>query len=115
MSVTFYMDEHVHRAITVGLRLRGVDVLTVQENGRRNTPDAVLLSRATELERVMFAQDEDLLAEAKHRQDEGIPFAGLIYAHQLRVSIGACVRDLELIAKAADPQDLANRVEYLPL
>jgi uncharacterized protein with PIN domain len=115
MSVTFYMDEHVHRAITVGLRLRGVDVLTVQENGRRNTSDDVLLDRATELGRVMFSQDEDLLAEAKRRQDESAPFAGVIYAHQLRVTIGTCVRDLELIAKAADPQDLANRVEYLPL
>jgi len=115
MSVALYMDEHVHRAITVGLRLRGVDVLTAQENGRRNTPDAVLLDRAAELGRVMFSQDEDLLAEAKHRQDEGIRFAGVIYAHQLRVTIGTCVRDLELIARVADPQDLANRVEYLPV
>ena len=53
MSVALYMDEHVHRAITVGLRLR--------------------------------------------------------------VTIGVCVRDLELIARAAGPQDLANRVEFLPL
>jgi len=35
--------------------------------------------------------------------------------HQLCVTIGACVRDLEVIAKAANPEDLANRVEYLPL
>jgi predicted nuclease of predicted toxin-antitoxin system len=115
MSVALYVDEHVHRAITAGLRLRDVDVLTAQENGRRNTPDAILLDRATELQRVMFSQDEDLLAEAKRRQTEGVPFAGVIYAHQLRVTIGVCVRDLELIAKAADPEDLANRVEYLPL
>lgn len=33
MSVAFYMDEHVPRAISVGLRLRGVDVLTAQEDG----------------------------------------------------------------------------------
>ena len=32
MSVALYMDEHVHRAITVGLRLRGVEVLTAQED-----------------------------------------------------------------------------------
>jgi hypothetical protein len=109
------MDEHVHRAITVGLRLRGVDVLTVQEDHHRNTPDAVLLDRATELGRVLFSQDEDLLAEAQRRQTAGVPFTGVIYAHQLRVTIGDCVRDLELIAKAADPEDLVNRVEFLPL
>ena len=115
MSVALYMDEHVHRAITVGLRLRGVDVLTAQDDGRRNTPDDVLLDRATELGRIMFSQDDDLLAEAKRRQVKGRPFSGVIYAHQLRTTIGVCVRDLELIARAAEPQDLANRVEFLPL
>jgi hypothetical protein len=55
------------------------------------------------------------LAEAKRRQTKGIPFSGVIYAHQLRVTIGICVRDLELIARVADSQDLENRVEFLPL
>lgn len=115
MSVALYMDEHVHRAITDGLRLRRVDVLTAQEDGYRNISDAILLDRATELQRILFSQDEDLLSEAKHRQSAGTPFGGVIYAHQLRVTIGVCVRDLELIAKAADLVDLANRVEFLPL
>ena len=60
-------------------------------------------------------QDDDLLAEATKRQREGIPFRGVIYAHQLRVSIGTCVHDLEIIAKAGEPEDLVNRVEFLPL
>ncbi len=33
MTLAFYMDEHVHRAITNALKLRTVDVLTVQEDG----------------------------------------------------------------------------------
>jgi hypothetical protein len=32
VSLAVYMDEHVHSAITEGLRNRGVDVLTVQED-----------------------------------------------------------------------------------
>ena len=48
------MDEHVPRAISIGLRLRGVDVLTAQEDGLRNTPDTVLLDRATLIGRVIF-------------------------------------------------------------
>jgi len=82
VTVALYMDEHVHRAITTGLRLRGVDVLTAQDDGRRHVPDALLLDRATELERVLFSQDEDLLIEANHRHRAGIPFAGVVYAHQ---------------------------------
>ena len=115
MTIALYMDEHVHRAITTGLRLRSVDVLTAQDDGRRHVPDPILLDRATELGRTLFSQDEDLLAEAIHRQREAIPFAGVVYAHQLHVPISTCVRELELLAKVAGPEDMADRVEYLPL
>ncbi len=68
MSVRLYMDGHVSRAVTEGLRLRGVDVLTAQEDGAGGLADPALLDRATELERVLFTQDDDLLREAKWRQ-----------------------------------------------
>lgn len=115
MTVALYMDEQVPLPITIGLRLRDVNVLTVQEDGRSGTPDPILLDRATELQRVMFSQDQDFLAEARYRQAEGVNFAGVIYARQLIVSIGVCIRDLEIIAKVCELEDLANRVEYLPL
>jgi hypothetical protein len=51
----------------------------------------------------------------KQRQTQDISFVGVIYAHQLRITIGRCVNDLELIAKAAEPEEMANWVEYLPL
>ncbi|MGI0488379.1 DUF5615 family PIN-like protein [Pantanalinema rosaneae CENA516] len=39
MTVTLYMDEHVPRSITNGLRLKAIDVLTVQEDGLAGMPD----------------------------------------------------------------------------
>ncbi len=77
------MDEHVSRAITVGLRLRGVDVLTAQEDARSGASDPALLDRATELGRVLFTQDDDLLVEAQRRQAGAVPFSGVIYGHQV--------------------------------
>jgi hypothetical protein len=115
VSIALDMDEQVPRQITAGLRLRGVDILTVQEDERMGTPDPILLDRASELQRVMFSRDDDFLAEAHRRQIEGVNFAGVIYAHQLLVPIGDCVRDLEIIAKVCNPEDFVNRVEYLPL
>ena len=115
MAVALYMNQHVPRAITVGLLLRGVDVVTAHEDGASRMDDSELLDRAGELERVLFTQDDDLLAEATRRQKSGIPFRGVIYAHPLRVSIGACVHDLAIIAQAGEPEDLINRVEFLPL
>jgi hypothetical protein len=115
MAVAFYMNQHVPRAITIGLRLRGVDVITAYEDGSSSMNDPELLDRAGELKRVLFTQDDDLLAEAVKRQREETFFHGVIYAHQLRVSIGTCIHDLEIIAKAGEPEDLINRVEFLPL
>lgn len=57
MTIALYMDVYVRRAITNGLKLRGIDVITV----------------------------------------------------------GECVRDLEIIAQASEPEDLVNQVQYLPL
>ncbi len=115
MAIAIYMDHHVPRAITVGLRLRGVDVLTAYEDGTSQLDDPALLDRASELRRVLFTRDDDLLVEATKRQKEGTPFYGIIYAHQLRVSIGACIEDLEIIAKVGEAEDLMNGVKFLPL
>lgn len=115
MPIALYMNEHVPRAITIGLRMRGVDVITAQEDKTTGISDPKLLNRAAALQRVLFTYDDDLLAEATRRQRKGISFCGVIYAHPLHISIGTCVHDLEIIAKAGEPEDLANRVEFLPL
>ena len=115
MTVKLYMDEHIHKAVTNGLRIRGVDVLTVQEDGLAGEPDLLILDRATALNRLIFSQDRDFLIEANRRQVEGIEFGGLVYGHQVEVSIGDCIYGLELIAKLGMPEEFINRVEYLPL
>lgn len=109
------MDVHVPKAITVALRVQGVDVLTAQEDRATTLPDAELLRRATALGRVLVSRDRDLLREARALQAAGTSFAGVIYAHQLRVSIGKCIEDLHLIAAALEPEEMRMRVEYLPL
>lgn len=48
------------------------------------------------------------------RQAAGVEFAGVVYAHPLKISIGECMNNLQLIAEAADPEDVRNLVTYLP-
>jgi hypothetical protein len=115
VPVALYMDQNVPRAITSGLRLGGVNVLTAFEDGAAELDDPALLDRAGELGRVLFTRDDDLLAETTQRQRAGVPFRGVIFGHQLRVSIGACIRDLEIVATAGESEDLVNAVVFLPL
>jgi hypothetical protein len=110
-----YMDENVNGPIVRGLRRRGIDVLTAQEDERGEAPDDEILRRATELGRLLFSRDADLLREATACQHSGEHFSGVVYAHQLLVTVGQCIRDLELIASATSLEEHTVRVTYLPL
>ena len=115
MSVSFYMDVHVPYPVTAGLVSRKVDVITAQWDGTTQWSDPDLLDRAMALSRVLVTQDEDLLAEAAQRQRTGRDFAGVVYAHQQRITIAKFIEDLHLIGTVCEPEELANRVEFLPL
>jgi predicted nuclease of predicted toxin-antitoxin system len=105
----------VRRAVTIALRLRSIDVLTAQEDGSAELDDDDLLQRATELGRVLVSQDEDLLREGARRLRDRIDFSGIIYSHQLRITIGQMVEDLALIAEATSPGEWRGRIEHLPI
>ena len=115
MRLRLYMDVHLPAAITDGLRRRGVDVLTSQEDGTREADDSELLQRATELGRIALSQNQDLLRVAADWQRSGHPFAGLVFAHQLGIGIGRCIEDLELIAGCCSAEELSRSIIYLPL
>lgn len=113
--VGLYMDVHIPNAITLGLKARGVDVITAQEDHCAELSDPALLDRASGLGRALFSCDEDLLIEGQRRQTENIYFAGVIYIHLLRISIGKCIEDLEFLSLAANKEDLENQIVFLPL
>jgi predicted nuclease of predicted toxin-antitoxin system len=109
------MDVHVPAAITRGLRRRGINVLTAQEDGGRRLPDDALLDRATELGRIVFTRDSDFLAEGARRLRAGAAFSTIVYAHQQDVSVGRCVGDLEIIAQSSTADEARGQIIYLPL
>ena len=115
MSLGLYMDVHVPAAVTRALRRSGLDVLTAQEDDRGRAEDPELLDRAATLGRIVFTRDSDFLAEAARRQRKNLGFATVVYAHQQHVSIGQCVRDIELIARASHPEEATGQIVYLPL
>ncbi len=112
--IALYFDENSDRPIARGLRKRGVDVLTAQEDHRRHTPDPILLDRALDLNRVMYSQDVDMVVEAVRRLRAGEPFAGLVYAAK-DLPYQKSIDDLELIAKAMDNAAMENLIINLPL
>ena len=106
---------HVPGPVILQLRLRGVDITAATEEGHERKTDEELLVISTSLGRVMVTQDIRFRVLAEDWQRQGRPFAGLIFAHQRRISFGDLVSDLELIARATDPAFWLNRVEQLLL
>jgi hypothetical protein len=113
--IRLYMDENVRGPITAQLRQRGFDVMRAQDDIPPGTPDSEVLSRASQLNRVLYSEDDDLLAEAVYRQRKGISFVGVIYGHQTRVSIGQAVSDLDFLLSTGDESDFMNHIFFLPL
>ena len=54
MAISLYMDHNVPRVITIGLRLRKIDVLTAYEDHRSQSSDSELLDRAYEFKKSTF-------------------------------------------------------------
>ncbi len=102
------MDEHVPRAVTEGLRRRGVDVLTVREAGMLEAVDVQHLAYAMREGRVVVTQDAAFL----RLHTSGHVHGGIVYASQ-RTPIGAFVRGLMLIHDALTAEDMASHVEFL--
>jgi predicted nuclease of predicted toxin-antitoxin system len=115
LSVAFYFDEHSKSSLLRALRQRGVDVVSVQEDGLAGAADPDVLDRATRLGRVVFSQDDDFLVEAARRQRAGLNFAGVIYARQNRVTVRQCIEQLEFMATCAETDEFRSQVVYLPL
>ena len=115
MPSQFYADVHVPAPIVIQLRVRGVDVSYATELGHERKTDEELLILSTSMGRILITQDVGFRVMAEDWQRTGRTFAGLVFAHQLRVSYGQMVADLELIANASDASDWLNYIEQLPL
>jgi hypothetical protein len=115
MATGLFFDVHVDHAIAGQLRLRQVDVLTAQDEAVDRLADELLLDHASRLGRPLVTHDIRLNAMAEDWQRQRRPFCGVIFAHPMQVSIGRCVLDLEIIAKATDPDDWKSEMIRLPL
>ena len=59
-----------------------IDVFPVQEDNRSGLADPEVLKRAIALNRILFSQDDDLLAEANMLQKSSVTFPGVVFARQ---------------------------------
>ena len=106
--IKLYTDEQISHAVIVGLRQRGLDVLSTADAAMLGAADEAQLALAAGQDRVLLTQDTDFLRLNARR----VPHRGIIYARQ-GMAIGEIIREVVLIYQDTDPAAMANSVKYL--
>ncbi len=95
MPIKFYTDAHIETAITVQLRIRGVDIIRCQDVGLTNGSDEMHLEYAISQNRSIVTKDRDFVAFHVQYLQVGKFHAGIFVISRNQVSIGAVVTELE--------------------
>lgn len=106
-------DEHVPYALIHGLRTRGMDVVTVQDLGRRSDDDPLLLDWAIEHERIVLTNDQDFLAIAAERGARLETFAPIFYWPQQQRTVADLLQKILKVATSQSYADASSQVFFL--
>ncbi|MGH9207246.1 MAG: DUF5615 family PIN-like protein [Acidimicrobiales bacterium] len=114
-QIRLYVDEDsMDRRLISALRQHGVDVVTVQDEGRRGLPDAAQLEWATEHNRVLYTQNasdyQQLHTEILH---SGRHHGGIVILTGRNHSVGDQLRGLLAIMAARTAEDMRDALEFL--
>lgn len=115
MQIRLYLDEDSSsHALAHNLRLRGIDVTTVLEEGRTGRPDDEQLEFATAQARALYSCNKgDFPQLHTEYLAQGKDHAGIILAPQQRYSIGEQGRRLLRLIKTKSAEDMRNSLEFL--
>jgi hypothetical protein len=111
MTIQFYFDEHMPRAVAEGVIHQGYDVMmAVDVNMEGKDDDTEHLSLANEHNLVMVTFDRPFAGRTMSRTDH----AGLIcLSETLRAGIGGMIRTLISFAEQHTPEDTRGQVFWL--
>lgn len=105
-----YADENIEQSIIEGLRRRKIEIISARELGYIGKSDVFHVKKATDSKAVVLTHDVDFLKIAS-RSD--IRHYGIIFSHSKDISIGQCIRGVELISNILTEKEMKNHIEFL--
>ena len=106
----FLADEHVELSIVTGLKLLGIDVISVNEAGKRGYDDEEILSLAKKNDRVIITRDSDFVK----LHSKGIEHAGIVFMPKF-LEIGKVIEEIEKVSMIFETEHIRNNVVFIPL
>ena len=113
--VRLYVDEDAgEHAVIIGLRARGIDILTTLEALRDGTSDADQLAFAATQERSIYTFNVGDFAKLHNEYlRQGLEHWGIIAIPDQRYSIGEKIRRVAGLLSRVTSADMINRMQYL--
>ena len=108
-EIRYHLDEHIHTAVAVGLRRRGIDVMTTVEAGLTRASDPEQLAFALAEQRVFVTRDRRILASVS----PGVSHPGIVIAPTGRGVIGPTVLALAHLHRTVNAEEIVDRIKYL--
>src|SRR3989338_9863181 len=103
----FLADEHIELSIVTGLNLIGIDVVSVNEAGKRESDDEEILRFAKEKERVIVTRDSDFVKLHK----KGVEHAGIVFISKF-LAIGRTIGEIEKVSMLFESEHIKNTIIY---
>jgi hypothetical protein len=110
-------DENFNGRILRALKRQvpDLDLVRVQDTRLSGADDPALLQFAADEKRVLLTHDQEtLVGHAWQRVRSGMEMPGVVVAQTDR-PIGQVIADLELLLLAGQPEDVEQRILFLPL
>ena len=109
MPLSLLCDEHVRFDVINGLRVQGIDIVSVQELDLRGKPDPEILFAAQQVGRIVYTSDTDFV----RLSNSGVPHLGVFFHHIRKYSPSAAINVVSLACQVLSQDEMANRVEFL--
>ena len=106
----FLADEHIESSIVTGLKLLGIDAISVNEAGKRESDDEEILRFAKENDRVIITRDSNFVK--LHRK--GAAHAGIVFISKF-LAIGKTIGEIEKVSVLFESEHIKNTIIYIPL
>jgi predicted nuclease of predicted toxin-antitoxin system len=110
-------DENFHGDVLRGLlRIEPkLDILRVQDTEYYQAADPVVLEWAAKEGRILLTHDVHTMTKyAYDRIQAGLPMPGVIEVRE-DLAIGQAIEEILITVLASSPEELANRITYIPL
>ncbi|MBI4481492.1 MAG: DUF5615 family PIN-like protein [Acidobacteria bacterium] len=112
-GLRIYTDENVDIRVADGLRRRGINARSANEEGKLGLPDEAQFVHAALLKAVIFTHDHRFIEIAIEKSRRGEEHYGVIFVEMHRLRLGECIRRLALYAEVLSIGEMMNRIEFL--